>query len=289
TVSLIISNNCSTDGTKEMLSDFQKLHDNIAASIYHQNTNIGGIKNFLFVLDKAASEYIMFLGDDDYIDERFLIEIVNQLKKTTDIHCVLPAFMHIDYEEVLLQSGRDLNVASKIYEKGFNNCLENSWRGHQMSGIVLYREGLLDSYLQNKVNNLYPFIYFVARCCFSGKTWLYTDYPVLVTAAPQKDKGWDYEKDGLVSDIFDNYKKLDVTTIQRAKLEIKLLREQSWRYFKYWNKKVFPFIKACLSIEFGKNTSFLTKLVFPIIILSKFIEILVYKLNVRKKALARTG
>lgn len=226
----------------------------------------------------------MYLGDDDYINEEYLLNIIHKLKIETDIHCVLPAFRHIDYGGNLLQTGRDLNIESKIYNKGFSNCLTNSWRGHQLSGVILHREGLIDSYIQNNVDNSYPFIYFVAHCCLNGQTWHFTDYPVLVTAAEQKDKDWGYGKDGLISDIFDNYKKLNISHIQRAQLEIRLLHIQPGRYLMYWNKKIYPFINACWNIEFGKNTSYLTKCMFPILILKECMKILIYKIRIKIKS-----
>jgi hypothetical protein len=239
---------------------------NFLLNVFRREKNVGLEKNALFVLSKATSEYVMYLGDDDYIDEKYLLDVICRLNKERDIRCVLPADRAIDYDGNPLQGGRDLNVASKVYDRGFNNCLVNSWRGHQLSGVVLYKDKLLDSYNNAKVCNIYLFIYFVAYCCLNGKTWHFTDYPVSVTAAEQKDKDWNYGKDGLVSEIFDNYKKLNVSLIQRARLECKLLKEQPWRYCMYLNKKIY-FVRACFNIEFGKNTSCLTKFVFPIFVL----------------------
>jgi glycosyltransferase involved in cell wall biosynthesis len=276
-VSIIVSDNASTDNTRDFLTELEN-GKNIDISIFHQKENIGLEKNALFVLNKAISKYVMYLGDDDYIDEKYLIDIVKKLKKETEIYCVLPAFRRIDYDGTLLQGGRDLNVKSEIYDKGFNNCLINSNRGHQLSGVVLYNERLSDSYTQNKVNNLYPFIYFVAYCCLRGKTWHFTDYPVLVTAAEQKDKDWGYGKDGLISDIFDNYKKLkSITPIQRGQLEIRLLRVQSWRYEMYLGRGILPFINVIWHIEFGKNTSWITKFLFPFLIIKSCVKSFIKK------------
>lgn len=266
-IKLIISNNGSTDDTKMVLKEFEN-KVNISYEIYHQNKNIGPEKNVLFVLDKANSEYVMTLGDDDYLNENYLIDITNKLKTNKEIYCVIPSIQAISPTGDIINSGRDLNIKSKIYNKGFDNCLTNSWRGHQISGLTFKRNMLLSSYKKNKVSNIYPQIYFVAYNCLRGKTWHLTDYPVKVTAAVESNKDWGYKEDGLISDIFDNYKKLDnITSFQRSKLELKMLDTQIFRYKMYLSKGVYYYLKALKNIEFGNNTSFLTKLGFPFLVI----------------------
>jgi hypothetical protein len=97
-----------------------------------------------------------------------------------------------------------------------------------------------------------------------GKTYHLTDYPVKVTVVPQNKKDWGYKEDGLISEIFDNYKKLDsITSLQRAKLELKMLNTQTFRYQMYLSKGFSSYLKALKNIEFGNNTSLLTKCGFP--------------------------
>jgi hypothetical protein len=157
-----------------------------------------------------------------------------------------------------------VGFSSKIYPPGFKNCLTNSFRGHQLSGLTLKREGLLESYKKNNVSNIYLFIYFVAWCCLNGRTWHFTDYPVLVTAALQQNKDWNYGKDGLLTHIFDNYKKLNsISIIQRSKLEFSMLQNQNWRYYMYLRKGKAAFAKALVNIIRGENTSWLTAVLFP--------------------------
>jgi len=262
-IKIIISNNCSTDNTKEVIDTFYR-QTNIEVDKYNQNDNLGLEGNALFVLENADTEYVMYLSDDDYLDENYLVNIVGKLKNDKGIYCILPSIQPVRPNGKHMKPGRDMGQDSKIYDKGFKNCLENSWRGHQLTGVTFKRNNTYESYRDNEVNNIYPFIYFVAFNCLRGKTWHFTDYPVKVTAAVQEDKDWGYEEDGLISEIFDNYKKLDnITTLQRSKLELKMLDTQTFRYQMYLSKGVSPYLKALINIEFGINTSFLTKLGFP--------------------------
>lgn len=215
----------------------------------------------------------MYLGDDDYIGEEYLLGIVNKISKDKSISCIIPSFKPVDLQGAPLPGGRDLNKYPKIYNNGFHNCLENSWRGHQLSGLVFKRENLLEEYCKNDVNNIYPFIYFVAHSCLIGKTWHFTEYPVKVTQPGQDNKDWNYGKDGLIGDIFDNYIKLEkLTYIQKVLLELKFLNLHSWRYMHYYKQDKKLFFDVVINIIRHKNTLFVTKIIFPLIILKKIIR-----------------
>lgn len=277
-VEIIISNNCSTDNTAEKVVKFIEENPTINIQLFNQPKNIGLELNALFVLQQSKVEYVMYLGDDDYIHEEYLYGIINQLNVDKGFRCVIPAYENIDYNGNRLNIGRDVGIPGKVYEAGFENCLKNSYRGHQLSGLTLKREGLWESYRDNKVSNIYLFIYFVAKNCLDGKTWHFTDYPVLVTAALQKDKDWNYGKDGLITDIFDNYKKLKgINAWQRSKLEFRLLEVQSWRYEMYLQRGKKAFIRVIINIIKGKNTSYLTKVGFSFNILFRTMRKIVRK------------
>jgi glycosyltransferase involved in cell wall biosynthesis len=262
-IKIIISNNCSTDNTKQVIDQFYNQTD-IKADRYSQNDNLGLEGNALFVLEKADTEYVMYLSDDDFLDENYIVNLVDKLKSNKEFYCVLPSIQPVRPNGEYMNPGRDMEKNSKTYEKGFSNCLENSWRGHQLTGVTFKRDGTYASYRKNNVSNIYPFIYFVAYNCLRGKTWHLTDYPVEVTVAIQEDKDWGYEEDGLISEIFDNYKKLDnITSLQRSKLELKMLDTQTFRYQMYLSKGINHYLKALKNIEFGNNTSLLTRLGFP--------------------------
>ncbi|QEH39754.1 glycosyltransferase family 2 protein [Chitinophaga sp. XS-30] len=263
-VEIIISNNCSPDSTSQKVRIFMEMYPDIKITFFDQPQNIGLEANALLVLSESHSEYAMYLGDDDYLTKEYLVQLVKRIKVCRDISCIIPSYQNINPEGNHINDGRDIGLKSQVYSGGFENCLENSFRGHQLSGLTFKQEGLLDTYRKNAVQNMYPFIYFVSRCCLDGKTWHFTDYPVLVTAAPQKDKDWGYGNDGLLANIFDNYKKLEgINTIQRSKLELRFLFRQHWRYDMYLSKGKLIFANVVLNIIKSRNTSWPTKIIFP--------------------------
>ena len=60
---LLISDDCSKDSTREILSKYAKKDKRI--KIYKQEKNLGYVKNFEFLLSKVENEYNMFSDQED--------------------------------------------------------------------------------------------------------------------------------------------------------------------------------------------------------------------------------
>lgn len=81
-IELIISDNCSNDGTYELLQKIASTDKRI--KLTRQQTNIGAIKNFEFVLTNASGKYFMWAAADDFWLPDFIGENVNFLESNTD-------------------------------------------------------------------------------------------------------------------------------------------------------------------------------------------------------------
>jgi abequosyltransferase len=269
-IEILISDNHSTDKTPQVLNstDFKKLDHRI----FHQPENLGPIFNCLYLLKNATGKYFMYIGDDDYLDKEYLNTILPELKKDEKIYSVIPATISL-YSSGEIKPGRDNGRKSRLYDTGFRNCRENSWRGTQLSATIHYREGLYELYSSQKVDNLYPYVFFIAYNSMRGKTWHMTDYPVTITQMDASAMRLDYGSANLIPDIFDNYKKLPgISYYQRAMLEKKLLDVQPSRYLEYLKLKGIPGLAGCmLTIFRDKSTTILTKLLLPYIVIRAII------------------
>lgn len=285
-VKLLISNNSSSDNTKEYLTTVIQQSD-VNIEVVNQEENIGSVNNVLYLLKHSTTPYIMYLGDDDYLTDDYLAEVVKLISDQSQNICsIIPSNLAISEEGKPLGYSRDIDLPTKVFEAGFNSCRVNSWRGHQMSGLVLKTEGLNNLCEKHKITNMYLFIYLVAECALSGSLVHLTDYPIKVSSPTQAAKGWSYGDDGLISHIFDNYKKLEnITQKERMLLELKILDEQYWRYIMYIKKGPFAFFKALKQIIFGENTSKLTRYMFPLLLpyfLIKRVILLIMKGELQK-------
>jgi hypothetical protein len=69
-VRIVVSDNASTDGTEAI----GRAYASSAAQIRYvrQPSNIGGMANFRFLLEQAATPYFMWLADDDWLGDDFI-------------------------------------------------------------------------------------------------------------------------------------------------------------------------------------------------------------------------
>lgn len=72
-IELFVSDNASTDGTKEYIEVLQKKYGNL--KYYRNNKNLGLDGNFLNCFQKAKGKYLWMVSDDDYIMEN-AVELV---------------------------------------------------------------------------------------------------------------------------------------------------------------------------------------------------------------------
>lgn len=82
-VQLVVSNNASTDGTKEMLETIQKkIH--FQFEVYTQAQKLDIDESMLFVASKAKGKYMMIMGDDDILSPNFIEIILGVIKSGTE-------------------------------------------------------------------------------------------------------------------------------------------------------------------------------------------------------------
>lgn len=68
-VRVLVSDNCSTDGTSDVCREKQGEYNNI--SCFFRDKNYGASGNFQFLLEKVESDFVMFLGAHDYLDDGY--------------------------------------------------------------------------------------------------------------------------------------------------------------------------------------------------------------------------
>ncbi len=248
-VTIEISNNHSTDNTANVV---QKFIHNDFIKYYEQDSNIGGTANLLFLIKVAQSNYIMFNGDDDFIHDEYLPYVINKLKSTPTISCITSNCISLD-KKGNTNFIREPDAKDQFYPSGFFACYSNIWRAHQISAIVLRREGLYEEYIRHhNLHTMYPQMFLVGFQSLHGDVFFASKYPYVVSDVPQDQKDWDYGKDGLMRGIFNVFKELPISYKERIKLELSMLNEIDWRLGKY---KMYAKFRALFLMSFGKNTT----------------------------------
>ncbi len=74
---VIISDDCSTDSTPNIIKEYEQKYPNIIKAFY-QKENLGSFKNYKFALSQAKSKYLIVNEGDDYFID------INKLQKQVD-------------------------------------------------------------------------------------------------------------------------------------------------------------------------------------------------------------
>ena len=80
---LLISDNFSTDLTREICQEFVALDDRI--TLHQQSENIGAWNNFIFVLEKSEGPYFKYQAADDVLSRDYLKSNVLELEVDSSI------------------------------------------------------------------------------------------------------------------------------------------------------------------------------------------------------------
>jgi len=85
---IVISDNCSTDGTRDIIEKFAALDDRI--QVFRQKENIGAMANFGAVLDYATGDYFMWRSYDDWSDKNYISALCKLLDENPECSLAAP-------------------------------------------------------------------------------------------------------------------------------------------------------------------------------------------------------
>ena len=101
---LLISDDGSTDSTREILEEYKNKDSRI--EVFFQENNLGVVKNFEFLLEKVEAKYYMFSDQDDIWKESKIEKSLKKIEEGFDL-------VYSDLEVV----DEELNVIYKSYWK----------------------------------------------------------------------------------------------------------------------------------------------------------------------------
>ncbi len=97
-VEVIVSDNCSSDETPELVRSIEDPR----LRYFRQESNIGPNNNFNYCLKQARGEYFLLFHDDDMIDEDFVEACISALKPGQSVGAILTGVRVMDgYDNVL--------------------------------------------------------------------------------------------------------------------------------------------------------------------------------------------
>jgi hypothetical protein len=202
-VGIMVSDNASTDDTWLTLVQQKKEWSGIIHLTLLKNaTNVGLEQNTVNLLGESEAEYIIWLGDDDFLADGYLAFIRSQFSGNK-IGWMIPGLVGMDQDGNRI-TGRPVDFPFKIFSSGFDTLYQLSHMAHQMSGLVVKRTGLLEAYLSKpQWCNPYLYIYFTAYCQLNYDGMYAPSFQTQINNYNPKD--WGYNKIGLLDEVFKSY------------------------------------------------------------------------------------
>jgi glycosyltransferase involved in cell wall biosynthesis len=231
--SILISDNDSPDHTQGVVDEMTKDYP-VAVNYYRQGKNIGLEANMVFILGQASAPYILWTGDDDYMAEGYLAYCVDKIRDIENLGLIIPGLASL-HEDGTLVPGRTAPFAERVFAAGYASAWELSHMAHQMSGLLMRRENLLETYVSKpEYRNPYLFIQLATQCILSGQVLFAPAYPTAVTVFNEKD--WGYNAIGLLDEVFKSYLffRGQLTDVQIADLLVRFSVLHSYRYGIRW-------------------------------------------------------
>lgn len=168
-ISIFISDNCSTDNTKECIKESQLYRSRIVdITYYQQRTNTGLLGNLKYMYSIANGEYLWLMGDDDIYKTSIVKQVLNECEKNEYTYIFLnhSTFKngHILDESVI----KDLDVSRNDYKLLWELYKKSSSVMMFISACV-YKTEYVKEYLQRYCVNLVVPCSLSFYCASKGK------------------------------------------------------------------------------------------------------------------------
>lgn len=238
-VEICISDNASTDNTKELVSEYQSKYSCI--TYFRWNRNMGADVNYLKVIEISNGEYCWFLGSDDLIVADAIATILYKIKEKNDIYLVNRIICDINMNPIKRTPIFKENVYSKIFYFGTYEKIEIYLKAiKEFSGIfsylssIVFRKKQWDDipFNENFLGTAYAHSYILLSMFKKDITLRYVD-EYLVLNRGSNDS---FSSDGVIKRIkldFDGFKMLFVEIFDEkynlGKYYINLLKQ----HYKY--------------------------------------------------------
>ena len=173
---IIISDNCSTDHTPEIIQKWATVLEMAALKVVRQDHNIGAVRNIADCINTASSRHVWTISDDDKINDDTISYVLTALKEYPELALLVLNFSshevktgRLRYEHCFQVENDDVNPNGKAV---FENCLQGEDPGGiALTTALIYRTDLAQRALQtwsSGLDNLAVQMYWTGYC---GLPW----------------------------------------------------------------------------------------------------------------------
>ncbi len=178
---ILVSDNCSTDNTQEVIYKWQATLSNITFKSNKNNQNLGVVKNIMYCLNSTTTKYVWTIGDDDPIQDRAIAYVISKLRQYENLSLLFLNFSgrnQITGEPVhppKIVGNRWFDVDSEDCDGDskaiFEHCFSKSVGAVIFLTATVYRTDLVKLALKNwpgAENNWISLAYLAGYCAANG-------------------------------------------------------------------------------------------------------------------------
>lgn len=178
---ILISDNCSTDHTQDVIKKWQTQCTNIAFNLHQQSEKLSINQHIIYCLSSAVTPYVWAIGDDNPILESAIAYVINKIKQHQNLSLLLLNFSghnKITNQPVYPPTMIGNRWFNENCEDGcrdgktiFENCFAKSIGSVIFLNASIYRTDLIKSALQiwpNVAENWIFLAYLAGYCAAHG-------------------------------------------------------------------------------------------------------------------------
>lgn len=197
---ILISDNCSTDNTPEIISKWQSIFKNLQFIANRNTHNIGVMPNIEFCLNAAQTKYVWVIGDDDPIQSSAIPYIINNLKAEPSLSLLVLNYSRYDVLKKNIIKAKNFPIQEEntcIKSRFFiENTIQSDIFGLGFMTSQIYRSDAIRAALNKwgaTGNNLEVQVFWGAYCALQGSIKFSRDVFVEYTCgtnALSNEKTW---------------------------------------------------------------------------------------------------
>jgi abequosyltransferase len=172
---ILISDNCSTDNTQEIIKKWQNHFSNIVFICNFNTRNIGVMRNIAFCLNAAQTKYAWVIGDDDSIKNEALLYIIENLKAHPELALLVLNYSRFDTINSQVIKDKNFEIQQEKVYQDTRELIEVDIKydifGFGFMTSQIYRTDAVKMALQkwqNSFNNLELQVFWGAYCGLQG-------------------------------------------------------------------------------------------------------------------------
>ena len=178
---ILVSDNCSTDNTQEVIQKWQTTLSNIAFKSNKNSKNLGVVKNIMYCLNSTTTKYVWTIGDDDPIQDKAIDYVISKLRQHENLSLLFLNFSgrnQITGEPVhppTIVGNRWFDIDSEDGDGDgkaiFEHCFSKSVGAVIFLTATVYRTDLVKRALENwpdAENNWISLAYLAGYCAANG-------------------------------------------------------------------------------------------------------------------------